>query len=376
MTALAENGGNFARVWLCANLVYGRYDRQIAKNENGKTRTPQQSMVALEQVPFRYEQRAAWRFDQTLRTARRLGIRVLATIESFSTLRTPPALYADWNYSVYNAANNGSVSASTGQSAAAVYFKSLGVAAQYTQRLRYIVARYGWSCNVFGFELWNELTNAFTPVDAECMAAGSGQEWCQYNRSQQDVQRWHAVQHSALNQFDHSRHMVSTSFPALTGDTVVESAMDFSTTHVYDTPDMARSTSGLAEKKATRYNRPSFIGECGIHPQTDDPTGISLENALWAPLFRQAAGSSACWFWNWWVPHYSLWGKFLSVRRFVDTVPWAEMMWRTDNHTYSFIPQGAFVTGKITLTNSCRVSGRSITVPDDDHSCQEWWEHT
>ncbi len=115
MTALAENGGNFARVWLCANLVYGRYDRQIAKNENGKTRTPQQSMVALEQVPFRYEQRAAWRFDQTLRTARRLGIRVLATIESFSTLRTPPALYADWNYSVYNAANNGSVSASTGQ---------------------------------------------------------------------------------------------------------------------------------------------------------------------------------------------------------------------------------------------------------------------
>ena len=43
----------------------------------------------------------------------------------------------------------------------------------------------------------------------------------------------------------------------------------------------------------------------------------------------------------------SLWGKFLSVRRFVDTVPWAEMVWRTDNHTYSFIPKGAFVTGMV-----------------------------
>ena len=136
-------------------------------------------------------------------------------------------------------------------------------------------------------------TNAFTPVDTECKAADSGHEWCQYNRSQHEVQRWHALQHDALEEFDHGRHMVSTSFPALTGDAIIEAAMDFSTTHVYDKPDMARSTSGLAEEKARRYNRPSFIGECGVHPQTDDPTGISLENSLWGPLFRQAAGSSA-----------------------------------------------------------------------------------
>ena len=77
--------------------------------------------------------------------------------------------------------------------------------------------------------------------------------------------------------------------------------MDFSTTHVYDKPDMARSTSG-SPKKATRYNRPSFIYEwVSIRRQT-----IRLASALripYGPLFRQAAGSSACWFWNWWVPH-------------------------------------------------------------------------
>jgi hypothetical protein len=83
---------------------------------------------------------------------------------------------------------------------------------------------------------------------------------------------------------------ISTSFTSLTGDPAVEKTMEFSTTHMYDKPDMARSLSGLAQEKALRYDRPSFIGECGVHPQAADPTGISLENALWAPLFRQAAG--------------------------------------------------------------------------------------
>ena len=92
LTSLGEHGGNFARVWMCANLVYGRYADEIAGNQGGKKRTPPQSMVALEQEPYRYDQRAAWRFDQTLRTSRRYGIRILATLESFSTLRTPPAL--------------------------------------------------------------------------------------------------------------------------------------------------------------------------------------------------------------------------------------------------------------------------------------------
>eukprot|EP01048_Picozoa_sp_COSAG05_P025729 COSAG05_NODE_6683_length_921_cov_0.930657_1_plen_241_part_01 len=105
---LADQGGNFARVWLCASLDYSHYGRAIAKNENNKTRPNPQMMVALEQSGYSYDQRAAWRFDQTLRTARQHGVRVLATVESFSTLRISPAEYADWPYSVYNKANNGS----------------------------------------------------------------------------------------------------------------------------------------------------------------------------------------------------------------------------------------------------------------------------
>jgi hypothetical protein len=65
---------------------------------------------------------------------------------------------------VYNARNNGSVSAQAGTSAAAAFFQSRAGAAQYAQRLRYIVARYGWSSSLMAYELWNELTNAFTPV--------------------------------------------------------------------------------------------------------------------------------------------------------------------------------------------------------------------
>jgi hypothetical protein len=70
---LASNGGNFARVWLCASLVYGRYTQEIARNDNNKTRPDPKAMVALEQSAYFYDQRAAWRFDQTLRTARRWG---------------------------------------------------------------------------------------------------------------------------------------------------------------------------------------------------------------------------------------------------------------------------------------------------------------
>ena len=107
---LAAHGGNFARVWLGSNLLYEKYNSEILNNQRSKgTRSPQ-SLVALEHLPYRYDQKAAWRFDQTLQTARENGIRILATLESFSSLRTPPALYADWNFSVYNERNNGSVS--------------------------------------------------------------------------------------------------------------------------------------------------------------------------------------------------------------------------------------------------------------------------
>ncbi len=254
---------------------------------------------------------------------------------------------ADWNYSVYNSRNGGSVLAEPGSSAAAAFFKSAAGAAQYAHRVRYVVARYGWSSSIFGWELWNELTNAFTPVATACQEATSGLEWCQYNRSREDVERWHAEQRAALRQLDLGRHMISTSFPSLTGDAVIEATMEFSTTHMYDKPDMARSLGGLAHEKVLRFDKPSFIGECGVHPQADDPTGISLENALWAPVFRQAAGGSACWFWNYWVPHYDLYNKFASVSKFVteSLVPWAKMDWRAENHTHSFIPPGVIVTG-------------------------------
>ena len=72
MGHLADQGGNFARVWLCASLDYSRYHTEIAKNQN-KSRPSPQEMVALEQSAWRYDQRAAWRFDQTLRTARHVG---------------------------------------------------------------------------------------------------------------------------------------------------------------------------------------------------------------------------------------------------------------------------------------------------------------
>ena len=126
--------------------------------------------------------------------------------------------------------------------------------------MRYIVARYGWSSSIFGWELWNELTNAFTPVARACKEATSGFEWCQYNHSREDVERWHAEQRATLRQLDLGRHMISTSFPSLTGDAVIEATMEFSTTHMYDKHDMARSLGGLAHEKALRYEKPSFIG--------------------------------------------------------------------------------------------------------------------
>ena len=349
---LAAHGGNFARVWLGSSLLYEKYNSEILNNQRSKGTRPPQSLVALEHLPYRYDQKAAWRFDQTLQTARENGIQILATLESFSSLRTPPALYADWNFSVYNQRNNGSVSSPHNRSAAAAFFRSVAGARQYAQRVRYAVARYGWSSSLFGWELWNELTNAFTPVDTNCTIRSAGGQWCQYNMSKTDVQHWHKKQLLQLKELDLGRHLVSTSFTDITGDSVVEAAMDFSTTHVYDRSDMAIATHSYAHTKANRYNKPSFIGECGVHPLESDPTGISLENSLWAPLFGQAAGASACWFWNYWVPHYHLYPLFQSVATFVAAVPWADLFWTNQNHTRSRIPEYAWITG---------MNGRNVT---------------
>jgi len=149
MPKLSANGGNYLRLWLINEW-----------NDLGLEHLPQQADDDSELG--RYDQQAAWRIDHILDLADGQGISVLMCIDSFNSLLTGE-LYSEWERSPYNAANGGPCAQPQD------FFTNPQARELFRRRLRYLVARWGYSTSVLAWEFWNEVdltTNYSSPAVA------------------------------------------------------------------------------------------------------------------------------------------------------------------------------------------------------------------
>lgn len=244
---LAKNGGNFCRVWMCSwNFPIDRKDNF---NNNRYSASDEY-----------FNPSAVEKLDQFVDLCKREDVYVMLCM------------------------GQGDVSADRN------FFTSDEAKAKYKNRLRYIVARWGYSPNIAMWEFFNEIDNIqFRRADHPIPSA--------------DIVSWHTEMAAYLKSIDPYNHIRTTSISHrdLEGLNSI-SDIDINQKHIY------RNTSVIPEeieKYEKLFGKPYVIGEFGYEwdwSKNFDDFGEEMDfdfkRGLWYGLFSSTPVVPMSWWWE------------------------------------------------------------------------------
>jgi hypothetical protein len=287
---LASNDANYVRLW---QEYYVPPDPSIvaapgASSFSGFPLETQATGLG------RYDLASAWRLDHVAAECERRDIYYQITFEM--TVWWQTRLKNRWPRNPYNAANGGPCR--TPQE----YFTNERARELVRRRLRYSVARWGWSMYLAAWELWNEVDNneGFDPAANEA---------------------WHREMAAYLKSVDPWSHLITTSWR----DTRMFAlpAIDIVQAHSYwdaeyDAAEYSIEDSGHLMRP---YGKPFFFGEQGVEDPAaavaGDPDGRHFHDALWASALSGAAGTGLYWWWHNYVEPLDLYRHFKPLAAFL-----------------------------------------------------------
>ncbi|MFH1784064.1 MAG: DUF5060 domain-containing protein [bacterium] len=205
---------------------------------------------------------------------------------------------AEWKDNPYNSRNGGPCKQPE------EFFTNPQAKKLFKNRLRYIIARWGYSTNIMAWEFFNEvdLTN---------------------NYNEENIRDWHNEMAEFTRAIDPFDHLLTTSFARKVGYTIWElPLMDFMQVHIYSS-DIVEETVHWVNDLAGKFNKPVFVAECGNDAQNgvmerrQDPYGIHLHNAIWAALASPGAGTGMYWWWDTYIKDLYLYHHFKILASFM-----------------------------------------------------------
>jgi hypothetical protein len=225
----------------------------------------------------------AWQFDYVLQLAEEQGLYLMLCIEFHLMLQPVPDVWGNDNYwqsNPYNAANGGPC---IDQDA---FFTDPTAQATFQKRLRYLIARYGYSTRLLAWQFWSEIDNEYAWLNPD------------------DVAAWHALMGSWMHLNDPFGHLVTTS---LTGGsdrpeiwTVPQ--LDFACYHCYSEPSPALRLNTVAQSFLQRYGKPVIIDEFGTSwaswNRTNDPYLRGFRQGLWGGAVGGSVGAAISYWWE------------------------------------------------------------------------------
>ena len=255
-------GENWSRVWMC------HWD---GKNLDWETKDDTLSLTV------------ARRWDTIVEAAQKHGIHFQLVLQHHG----PYALNvnSNWGENPWNIKNGGFLKTTE------EFFTHPEALRRTKNKLRYAVARWGYSPSIFAWELFNEV------------------EWTEgAKNTPKTVEVWHKAMAAYLRSLDLHQHLVTTSSHLPGGD--LYGAVDFEQPHAYP-PDLAATA--LSVKPTTK---PIFYGEIGPSGDLSGDDGHHLKAGLWASLFSEASGAAQYWDWEN-VEKRNLYGLFKAATGFV-----------------------------------------------------------
>lgn len=286
---MSAQGGNWARLWLANN------EKGLEWMPKPTPRPGQGAYLGL----GRYSIENSWRLDEVVRQAEQTGMQLMFCIGTFGEIKHEADYFNAnlWESNPYNAANGGPCTSPK------EFFTDAKARKLYQRRLRYILARWGYSPYVFAWEFWNEYT---APAE------------------------WVAEMAAFLKQHDVNRHLVSTTYG--TPEVWKNPDIDFSMTHHYGDSGSISDFGSLFEHHTQahrQFDKPYFIAEFGIDWRTSDVhydpqgRGQNLHNGLWSGVMAGGAGTPMLWYWDDYIHRKNVYPVFRPIARFVQQVDWA-----------------------------------------------------
>jgi hypothetical protein len=212
----------------------------------------------------------AQKWDSIVNAADLAGVYFQMTLQhhgQYSTSTDP-----NWSINPYNTTNTHS---SIGFLTSPVQFFTNATAKAVTKRkLRYAIARWGYSSSVMAWELFNEVQ--YTD------AASSGQ-WSL-------VQAWHNEMAQFMRAQDPYHHLITTS--SVLNEPLWDQT-DYYQHHEYPI-DLITGIRDAQDISSSQRVAPDFTGECGIN--TTAHVGISPP--IWAGLMSAQSGGAMPWYWD------------------------------------------------------------------------------
>jgi len=190
-----------------------------------------------------------------------------------------------WKMSSYNIANGG-------QAKTPLEFFTLPDAKQqYKNKLRLMVARYGYSPSIGAWEFFNEIDNA--------MYAGKPED----RIPDAVISAWHEEMSTYLKGVDPYQHLVTTSISHrdVQGMNDLKN-IDFNQKHIYKNTS---AIPGTIRDYTQKHNKPYVIGEAGyewdwsknFNDFADDMDG-DFKSALWLGMFSPTPILPMSWWWE------------------------------------------------------------------------------
>jgi hypothetical protein len=252
-----------------------------------------------------YRQDAAARIDLVLDLAGELGLYYMMCMDTHQDFREQ-----GWQRNPYNVRNGGPCR-TPGD-----WFTDPRARRLYRKRLRYTVARWGYSPHVLCWEFGNEVEGWADSPDAIKLP-------------------WHKEMAGYLRGLDPFRHLITTSFWSQTGPEEYWKLdnLDIVQTHCYTNDDgnVADPVRRYSLHQWEKFNKPHLFGEFGIrsHATTadKDPLGWGIHNALWAGLFSFCAGGPMPWWHEDYLDTLDLYFHFASLARFTHGLPLGSARW-------------------------------------------------
>lgn len=299
LAAMAEAGENYTRLWM-APWAFG------IETEPG--------------ARLNYRLDRAWQLDHVFERAAAHGIYLMLCFDYHGMFETRPDYWGsndNWKNHPYNTVHGGPCA---NQNA---FFTEPAAQRLYQKRLRYLIARYGYSAHLLAWQFFNEIDNVYRYLKPS------------------DVAAWHAAMGDWLKAQDPWKHLVTTS---LTGSSERPEIwrlpqMEFAMYHSYAQADPAATLPGITHRFLERYAKPMMIGEFGTDwrgwRREQDPHLRGWRQGLWAGALSGSVGTSMSW---WWESIHSeqLYPTFRAMHDFLTPTGWGQGQWEI----LEFAPRG------------------------------------
>lgn len=322
---LAASGANYTRIWANPEML-GPEWKQLGNYATETRGIPKpDSLGALLD-----HQGMAFVWDHLLELGEQHNIKIQICLETSSH-------YHGYQWDLYNPYRQ-----ELGLPNANAFFTDIYANYNYAKKLRYLVARYGYSTAIASWEFWNEVDEVWHDKRFEQNNQLGGEARTQ-------VRQWHQQMGSYIkNTLNHTIHPLTTSMSFAANYHAKQEMpwtldeIDIVQYHKYNTDEDAHKdwyntvnpyvthdfSANLFPGTGQNRRKPVLLGEAGGNKWLDECYAPAFHNRIWATTFHGTMGCAL----SWGDVHRTRGDHqyFQPLAAFLDGVDWLSNEWKPD----------------------------------------------